>query len=141
MGQPTQRATNYTARSNIVTAKIFLHANGQRPKHASNRQRSRRRQARGATHRARPRSPHSGIDGKRPTEKFVTWYRARTWYSSPGRSFAALDVPLLVTRQQESPSPACRQLSRVRNACAGGSSEHGTKLKHGTKLGRTRCYM
>jgi len=57
MGQPTQRATNYTARSNIVTAQIFLHANGQRPKRASNRQRSRRRQARGATHRARPRSP------------------------------------------------------------------------------------
>ena len=54
MGQPTQRATNYTARSNIVTAQIFLHANGQRPKRASNRQRSRRRQARGATHRARP---------------------------------------------------------------------------------------
>jgi len=26
MGQPTQRATNYTARSNIVTAQIFLHA-------------------------------------------------------------------------------------------------------------------
>jgi len=78
MGQPTQRATNYTARSNIVTAQMFLHANGQRPKRASNRQRSRRRQARGATHRARPRSPsqhishsHSGIDEKRPTEKFV----------------------------------------------------------------------
>ena len=53
MGQHTQRATNYTARSNIVTAQIFLHANGQRPKRASNRQRSRRRQARGATHRAR----------------------------------------------------------------------------------------
>ena len=30
MGQPTQRATNYTARSNIDTAQIFLHANGQR---------------------------------------------------------------------------------------------------------------
>jgi len=29
MGQPTQRATNYTARSNIDTAQIFLHANGQ----------------------------------------------------------------------------------------------------------------
>ena len=29
-------------------------------------------EARGATHRARPRSPsHSGIDEKRPTEKFV----------------------------------------------------------------------
>jgi len=56
-GQPTQRATNYTARSNIVTAQIFLYANGQRPKRAMIRQRSRRRQARGATHRARPRSP------------------------------------------------------------------------------------
>jgi len=29
MGQPTQIATNYTARSNIDTAQIFLHANGQ----------------------------------------------------------------------------------------------------------------
>ena len=28
-GQPTQRATHYTARSNIDTAQIFLHANGQ----------------------------------------------------------------------------------------------------------------
>jgi len=29
MGQPTQRATKYTARSNIEPAQIFLHANGQ----------------------------------------------------------------------------------------------------------------
>jgi len=29
MGQPTQRATNYTARSNIEPAQILLHANGQ----------------------------------------------------------------------------------------------------------------
>jgi len=29
MGQPTQRATNYTARSNIEPAQFFLHANGQ----------------------------------------------------------------------------------------------------------------
>jgi len=29
MGQPTQRATNYTARSNIEPAQIFLHANVQ----------------------------------------------------------------------------------------------------------------
>ena len=50
MGQPTQRATNYTARSNIGTAQIFLHANGQRPKRASIRQRSRRRQRRGEPH-------------------------------------------------------------------------------------------
>jgi len=47
MGQPTQRATNYTARSNIDTAQIFLHANGQRPKRATIRERSRHRQRRG----------------------------------------------------------------------------------------------
>jgi len=50
MGQPTQRATNYTARSNIVTAQICLHANGQRPNRAMIRQRSRRRQRRGEPH-------------------------------------------------------------------------------------------
>jgi len=50
MGQPTQRATNYTARSNIDTAQISLHANGQRPKRASIWQRSRRRQRRGEPH-------------------------------------------------------------------------------------------
>jgi len=50
MGQPTQRATNYTARSNIDTAQIFLHANGQRPKRVPIRQRSRRRQRRGEPH-------------------------------------------------------------------------------------------
>jgi len=50
MGRPTQRATNYTARSNIDTAQIFLHANGQRPKRAPIRQRSRRRQRRGEPH-------------------------------------------------------------------------------------------
>ena len=50
MGQPTQRATNYTARSNIDTALIFLHANGQRPNRAMIRQRSRRRQRRGEPH-------------------------------------------------------------------------------------------
>jgi len=50
MGQPTQRATNYTATSNIDTAQIFLHANGQRPKRAMIRQRSRRRQRRGEPH-------------------------------------------------------------------------------------------
>ena len=67
MGQPTQRATNYTARSNIDTAHIFLHANGQRPKRAPIRQRSRRRQRRG--------EPHTedglGVLLKRPTVKFV----------------------------------------------------------------------
>ena len=50
MGQPTQRATNYTARSNIDTAQIFLHVNGQRPNRAMIRQRSRRRQRRGEPH-------------------------------------------------------------------------------------------
>jgi len=50
MGQPTQRATNYTARSNIDTAQIFLHANGQRPKRAPIRQRLRRRQRHGEPH-------------------------------------------------------------------------------------------
>ena len=77
MGQPTQRATNYTARSNIVTAQIFLHANGQRPKRAMIRQRSRRRQRRGEPHTEHGLGvqhishSHSGIDEKRPTEKFV----------------------------------------------------------------------
>jgi len=50
MGQPTQRATNYTAKSNINTAQIFLYANGQRPNRAMIRQRSRRRQRRGEPH-------------------------------------------------------------------------------------------
>jgi len=75
MGQPTQRATNYTARSNIDTAQIFLHANGQRPKRAPIRQRSRRRQRRGEPHTEHTASEsfsHSGIDEKRPTVKFVT---------------------------------------------------------------------
>jgi len=73
-----------------------------------------------------------------PSKGFaLTWYRALTWYSSPARPFAAPDVPLLVTGQQGSPSPACRQLSRAPNACAGGSSKGSTTLKHGTKLGRT----
>jgi len=90
MGQHTQRATNYTARSNIVTAQIFLHANGQRPNRAMIRQRSRRRQRRGEPHTEHGLGvlhshelpaltalaqhishSHSGIDEKRPTEKFV----------------------------------------------------------------------
>jgi len=50
MGQPTQRATNYTARSNIDTAQTFLHVNGQRPNRAMIRQRSRRRWRRGEPH-------------------------------------------------------------------------------------------
>jgi len=70
----------------------------------------------------------------------LTWCRALTWYSSPARPFAAPDDPRLVTGQQGSPSPACQQLSRARNVCAGGSGEGSTKLKHGTKLGRTLCY-
>jgi len=71
----------------------------------------------------------------------LTWYRALTWYCSPARPFAALDVPLLVTGQQGGPSPACRQLSRARSACAGSSSKESTRLSHGTKLGRTLCYL
>jgi len=83
MGQPTQRATNYTARSNIDTAQIFLHANGQRPKRAPTRQRSRRRQRRREPHTEdglgvpltalaqHISHSHSGIDEKRPTVKFV----------------------------------------------------------------------
>jgi len=89
MGQPTQRATNYTARSNIDTAQIFLHANGQRPNRAMIRQRSRRRQRRGKPHTEHGLGvllpaltalaqhishSHSGIDEKRPTEKFVYIY-------------------------------------------------------------------
>jgi len=69
----------------------------------------------------------------------LTWYRALTWYSSPARSFAAPDVPLLVTGQQGSLSPVCRQLSRAPNACAESPREESTKLGHGTKLGRTLC--
>ena len=60
----------------------------------------------------------------------LTWYHALTWYSSSARPFAAPDDPQLVTGQQGSPSPACQQLSRARNVCAGGSSEGSTKLKH-----------
>jgi len=70
----------------------------------------------------------------------LIWHRALTWYFSPARPFAAPDDPLLVAGQQGSPFPACRQLSRARNACAGSSSEESTKLKHGTKLGPTLCY-
>jgi len=50
----------------------------------------------------------------------LTWYRALSWHSSPARPFAALDVPLPVTSQQGSPSPACRQLSRARKCVRGG---------------------
>jgi len=79
MGQPTQRATNYTAQPNIDTAQNFLHANGQRPKRAMIRQRSRRRQRRGEPHTEHGLGvlaqhishSHSGIDEKSPTEKFV----------------------------------------------------------------------
>jgi len=65
----------------------------------------------------------------------LIWHRALTWYSLPARPFATPDDPLLVTGQQGSPFPACRQLSRAQNACAGSSSKESTKLKHGTKLG------
>jgi len=70
----------------------------------------------------------------------LTWYRALTWYSSSARPFAVPDDPQLITGQHGSPSPTCQQLSSARNVCAGGSSEGSTKLKHGTKLGRTLCY-
>jgi len=70
----------------------------------------------------------------------LTWSRALTWYSSPARPFAAPDVPLLITGQQGSPSPACRQLFRAPNACEESSRKESTKLGHGTKLGRTICY-
>jgi len=69
----------------------------------------------------------------------LTWYRALSWYSSPARPFAASDVPLRVTGQQGSLSPACRQLSKARNASAESSREESTKLGHGAKLGRTLC--
>jgi len=71
----------------------------------------------------------------------LNWYGALTWYCSPARPFSSLDDPLLITGQQESPSPACRQLSRARNAYAESSSEESTKLGHGTKLGPTLCYV
>ena len=82
MGQPTQRATNYTARSNIEPAQIFLHANGQSaPRSGGARFVGRdagthppiehglgvlpalTALAQHITH------SHSGIDEKRPTEK------------------------------------------------------------------------
>ena len=50
MGQPTQRATNYTARSNIDTAQIFLHANGQSALRTGS--------ARGVGRRGEPRTEH-----------------------------------------------------------------------------------
>jgi len=70
----------------------------------------------------------------------LTWYRALTWYYSIARPFTAPNDPRLVTGQQGNLSPACQQLPRARHVCAGGSSEGSTKLKHGTKLGRTLCY-
>jgi len=84
----------------------------------------------------------SKFDGSYHSKAFaLTWYRALTWYCSPARPFAALDVPLRVTGQQGGPSPACRHLSRAPNACVGISSQESTKLEHGTKLGRPLCYM
>ena len=57
MGQPTQKATNYTARSNIEPAQIVLNANGQSaPDQAALATSA---EARGATHRARSRSPYT----------------------------------------------------------------------------------
>ena len=75
MGQPTQRATNYTARSNIEPAQIFFHANGK----SAPRSGGARDVGRGAgSHTPSTASEsfslshsHSGIDEKRPTLKCV----------------------------------------------------------------------
>jgi len=77
MGQPTQRATNYTARSNIEPAQIFLHANGQ----STPRSGSARDVGRGAgSHTPSTASESSGIDEKRSTETFVfLWRSHRNW--------------------------------------------------------------
>jgi len=77
MGQPTQRATNYTAGSNIEARPNL--SSRQRPKHARKAALATFAGAPGATHRARLRGltaqhishSHSGIDEKRPMEKFV----------------------------------------------------------------------
>jgi len=54
MGQPTQRATNYTARSNIEPAQlVFTPTAKARPDQAALATSA---EARGATHRARPQS-------------------------------------------------------------------------------------
>jgi len=52
-----------------IPPKIFLHANGQRPKRAMIRQRSRRRQRHVEPHTEHGLG-HSGIDEMRPTKKF-----------------------------------------------------------------------
>jgi len=64
-----------------------------------------------------------------------------TWYSSPARPFAAPDVPLLVTGQQGSPPPRVSTAVQGSNACAESSLKESINLGHGTKLGRTLCYV
>ena len=65
MGQPTQRATNYTATSNIDPAQIFLHANGQ----SAPRSGGARDVGRGAGSHT-PNTASESLSQKRPTEKF-----------------------------------------------------------------------
>jgi len=108
MGLPTQRATNYTARSNIEPAQIFLHANGQ----SAPRLGGARDVGRGAgSHTPSTASElkhithsHSGIDEKRPTEKCVYrifFWSILTWSASSRRAAAAsrrsLDTLLLAS--------------------------------------------
>ena len=70
MGQPTQRATNYTARSNIDTAQIFLHKKIRA--YGATRLYTHSHEFPALTALAQHISySHSGIDEKRPTEKFV----------------------------------------------------------------------
>jgi len=71
----------------------------------------------------------------------LTWYRALSWYSSSARPFAALDDPQLVTGQQGSPSPACRQLSRAQNVCAGGLKRREYQVKARYQVGANACCM
>jgi len=68
MGQPTQRATNYTARSNIDTDTHSheLPAQTALAQHISH--------------------SHSGIDEKRPTEKFVVYPRATPPHTRTARA-------------------------------------------------------
>jgi len=69
MGQPIQRATNYSARSNIEPAQIFLHANGQSaPQSTHIHTSSPHRQ-----HSLNTSHTHAAASMKRPTEHFVAY--------------------------------------------------------------------
>ena len=48
---------------------------------------------------------------------------ALTWYSSTARPFAVPVLDQLGTGQQASPSPACQQIFRARNVCAGAQAK------------------